>query len=321
MTSYIIRRFLFLIPLLIVMSFIGFLAINLAPGNYFDSLKQNPQISEETVRMYEQQFHLDENFVVQYFYWFVNVLKLDFGYSFVYKAPVVTVLKSRMFNTFILSLSSILFSWLIALPVGIFCAVNRNKIGDRVFSFLSFFGLSIPNFFFALLLLYLASITGILPTGGMHSVNYDQMSFFGKSLDLLKHLIIPTIVIGTSSIAGLQRLMRANMLEVLGSDYIRTARAKGLPENRVIYVHAVRNAINPMVTIFGGALPALLSGAALTEIICSWPGLGSLMLEAVMSQDLFLFAGDLLMVAALLIVGYLVSDILLVWVDPRIRYD
>jgi peptide/nickel transport system permease protein len=178
-----------------------------------------------------------------------------------------------------------------------------------------------PTFFFAMLLLYLASATGVLPTGGMHSLNYDKLTPLAKFWDLIKHLIIPVLVLSASSIAGLQRLMRGNMLEVLRSQYIMTARAKGLPEKRVIYIHALRNAVNPMVTIFGGSLSGLLSGAALTEIICSWPGLGSLMLEAVTTQDLFLFAGDLLMAGFLLILGYLIADILLAWVDPRIRYQ
>ncbi len=320
MTSYIFRRLLFLIPLLLIMTFIGFVCINLAPGNYFDVLKQNPQISEETIKLYEQKYHLDENIFVQYYYWLKGILRFDLGYSFAYRRPVATVLKSRLFNTFILSLSAFLFSWLIALPVGIYCAVHQYKLGDKLFSFFSFVGLSIPNFFFALLLLYLSSLTGFLPTGGMHSLSYPQLSPLAKIGDLIKHLIIPTLVLGTSNIAGLQRLMRGNMLEVLRNQYITTARAKGLKENRVIYIHAVRNAINPMVTIFGASLSGLLSGAALTEIICSWPGLGSLMLEAVMRQDLFLFVGDLLMTGFLLIIGYLLADILLVWVDPRIQY-
>lgn len=321
MTAYIIRRLLFFIPLLLVVTFIGFVCINLAPGNYFDSLRQNPQISQDTIKQYEQKYHLDENILIQYYYWLKNVARLDFGYSFTYKIPVFKLLKLRMFNTFILSLSVLLFSWLIAIPLGIYCAVNQYKFSDKFFSFLSFIGLSIPNFFFALLLLYFVSITGILPAGGMHSLGYENFSPWGKFLDLVKHLIIPTLVIGTSSIAGLQRLMRGNMLEVLRSQYITTARAKGLPERRVVYVHAVRNAINPMVTMFGGTLAGLLSGAALTEIICSWPGLGQLMLEAVRSQDLFLFVGDLLMISFLLILGYLIADIILAWVDPRIQYQ
>ena len=321
MTNYIIRRLLLFIPLLLAITFIGFVCINLAPGNYFDSLKQNPQISPETIKQYEQKYHLDENVFIQYYHWLSNVIRLDFGYSFANKAPVIKVLTSRMFNTIILSLAVLLFSWVIAIPLGIYCAVNQYKFSDKLFSLLSFIGLSIPNFFLALLLLNLASVTGILPTGGMHSVGYENLSLWGRFWDVLKHLIIPTVVIGTASIAGLQRLMRGNMLEVLRSQYITTARAKGLPEKRVIYVHAVRNAINPMVTMFGGTLAGLLSSAALTEIICSWPGLGKLMLEAVMSQDLFLFVGNLLMISFLLILGLLLADIVLAWVDPRIQYQ
>ncbi len=320
MLSYIIRRLLFLIPLLLVMGFIGFLCINLAPGNYFDTLKLNPQVSEKTIETYEEKYHLNQNVFIQYFQWLKNIFKLDFGYSFTYNRPVFEILRSRMFNTFILAFSVLIFSWFIAIPVGIYCAVHQYRFSDKLFSLLSFIGLSIPNFFLALLLLYLASITGVLPTGGMHSVGYSDLTFWGRSIDLLKHLVIPTVVIGTASIAGLQRLMRGNLLEVLRSQYVIAAKAKGLPEKRVIYVHALRNAINPMVTIFGGTLPALLSGAALTEIICSWPGLGSLMLEAVMKQDLFLFAGNFLMIGFLLIIGYLITDILLAWVDPRIQY-
>jgi peptide/nickel transport system permease protein len=321
MTAYIARRLLLFIPLLLVMTFIGFACINLAPGNYFDSLKLNPQVSQDTVKMHEAKYHLDKNPFLQYYYWLVNIAKGDFGYSFAYKAPVIKIIKQRLFNTFILALSVLLFTWLIAIPLGIYCAVNQYKLADKFFSFLSFIGLSIPNFFFALLLLYLASVTKILPTGGMRSVGYEAFSFWGRFLDVARHLIIPTLVIGTSGIAGLQRLMRGNMLEVLRSQYITTARAKGLPETRVVYVHAVRNAINPMVTIFGSALSGLLSSAALTEIICSWPGLGKLLLEAVRSQDLFLFSGNLLMGGFLLILGYLIADILLAWVDPRIQYQ
>lgn len=320
MATYILRRLFFLLPLLLVMTFIGFLAVNLAPGNYFDTLRQNPQVSEDTIKLYEAKYHLDKSVFIQYWYWVAGAAKFDFGYSFAYKSPVLDVLKSRMFNTFILSFSVLLFSWLIAVPLGIYCAVHQHRLGDKFFSFLSFIGLSIPNFFFALLLLYLVSITGFLPTGGMRSLNYEQFSPLAKCADLIKHLVIPTLVIGVSGIAGLQRLMRGSMLEVLRSQYVAAAKAYGLPENRVIYVHAVRNAVNPMITIFGGSLSGLLSGAALTEIICSWPGLGSLMLEAVMNKDLFLFTGDLLMTGFLLIIGYLIADVLLAWVDPRVQY-
>jgi len=320
MTAYIIRRLVIAIPLLLAITFMAFMVIHLAPGNYFDSLRMNPQVSLETIKKYESRYHLDKPPIIQYIYWLRNLIRLDLGYSFALMSPVTDVIKKRLFNTFILSLSAMLFTWFIAIPLGIFCAIRQNRISDRFFSALSFVGLSIPNFFFALLLLYLASLTGFLPLGGMRGVDYESLSGLGKFLDLLRHLIIPTIVIGTSSLAGLQRIMRGNMLEVLRLQYITTARAKGLPEHRVIYIHALRNAINPMITIFGYSLSGLLSGAALTEIITGWPGLGSVMLQAVRSQDLFLVMGSMLMGGMLLIGGNLVADILLAWSDPRIQY-
>ena len=320
MSAYIIRRLIIAIPLLLAITFVAFMFIHLAPGNYFDTLRMNPQISEETIKKYESRYHLDEPAIVQYGYWLRNIFRLDLGYSFATMSPVTTVIKKRLFNTFILSLAAMLFTWLIAIPLGIFCAVHQNRISDRFFSGLSFVGLSIPNFFFALLLLYLASLSGLLPLGGMRSANYEGFSQLGRFWDLIKHLIIPTVVIGTSSLAGLQRIMRGNMLEVLRAQYITTARAKGLTENRVIYIHALRNAINPMITIFGYSLSGLLSGAALTEIITGWPGLGTVMLQAVRAQDLFLVMGSMLMGGILLVGGNLVADILLAWSDPRIQY-
>jgi len=320
MTSYIIRRLITFVPLLLAITFVAFMVFQLAPGNYFDTLRMNPQISEETISQYESRYHLDKSPIVQYGYWLRNLLRLDLGYSFATMSPVTEVIKKRLFNTFILSLSAMLFTWLIAIPLGIFCAVHQNRVSDRFFSALSFVGLSIPNFFFALVLLYLASLTGLLPLGGMRATDYESLSALGRAWDLLRHLLIPTIVIGTSSLAGLQRIMRGNMLEVLRAQYITTARAKGLPEHRVIYIHALRNAVNPIITVFGYSLSGLLSGAALTEIITGWPGLGSVMLQAVRSQDLFLVMGSMLMGGVLLMGGNLVADILLAWSDPRIQY-
>jgi peptide/nickel transport system permease protein len=320
MRAYIIRRLLISFPLLLGMSFVTFMFIQLAPGDYLGTLRMNPLISPEIIETYEREYHLDKHPIIQYLYWLRNLLGGDLGYSFTKMAPVTKIIGGRLLNTLILSLSSILFTWMVAIPVGIYTAVHQYTWGDRVFSTLSFIGMSIPNFFFALLLLFFASATGILPIGGMHSLDYHDLSPLAKALDLLKHLIIPTVVIGTSSIAALQRLMRGNMLEVLRAQYVMMARAKGLAENRVIYRHALRNAINPMVTIFGYELSGLLSGAALTEIICNWPGLGSIMLEAVRSQDIFLVMGSMLCGGLLLIMGNLCADILLAWVDPRIRY-
>jgi len=321
MKAYIIRRLFISIPLLLAISFITFLFIQLAPGNYFDTLRLNPQISEQTIKLYESQYHLNAPWIVQYFWWLKNLLRLDFGYSFTQKNPVLSVIRTRLSNTLLLSVTSLIFTWLISIPLGIFCAVKQYRAWDKIFSGLSFVGLSIPSFFLAIILLFLASASGVLPSGGMRSANFEELSSFLKILDILRHLIIPTIVVSLGAIASLQRIMRGNMLEVLRQRYILTARAKGLPESRVLYTHALKNAINPLITIFGYHLSDILSGAALTEIICNWPGLGSVMLTAVRSQDIFLVMGAMLISGVMLILGNLLADILLTWFDPRIRYE
>ncbi len=321
MFHYILRRVLISIPLLFGISLLTFVLIQITPGNFFDTLKLDPQISSETIARYEKLYHLDKPLFQQYLHWLKNLLRLDFGYSFFYNVPVKDIISGRLVNTFILSLASLIFTWAVAIPLGIWAALRRNQFLDRFLSFLSFAGISSPSFFLAILFLYAASQWGILPLGGMRSAYYDEMSVLGKVVDLFRHLIIPTLVISLGSIASLQRLMRGNMLEVLRQQYILTARAKGLSEHRVIYRHALRNAINPLVTIFGYELSGLLGGAALIEIICNWPGLGSLMLTAVRAKDVYLVMSSMLMGGVLLLLGNLIADILLAWVDPRIRYD
>lgn len=324
MTSYIVRRLLTLVPLLLVMSFVTFMFIQLAPGNYFATLRLNPQISEETIKQLEAQYHMDKPPLVQYAYWLRNLLHWppDLGFSISQKQPVVRVIGSRVLNTLILSIASILITWLVAIPIGIYSAVHQYSIGDKIFSALSFVGMSLPSFFLALLMLYFfGSELGLLPIGGLKSPGYDQLSGLARVGDVALHLVIPTTVLAIGGLASLQRIMRGNMLEVLRMQYITTARAKGLPENRVIYRHALRNAINPMVTIFGFELSSLLSGAALLEIVCGYPGLGQVMLEAVRSQDIFLVMGSMLIGGVLLIGGNLIADILLVIVDPQVSYQ
>ncbi len=321
MTAYIIRRFLILIPLLLVMSFVTFMLIQLAPGDYFAALRMNPQISDETVAKLQARYHMDKPPIVQYAYWLKNLAQLDLGYSISQKQPVLGVILGRLFNTLLLSIATIFLVWLVAIPIGIYSAVHQYSLGDKIFSTISFIGMSLPNFFLALLMLYfLGSELGWLPIGGMKSADYDELSALRKIADVSYHLIIPVTVLSIGGLAGLQRLLRGNMLEVLRMQYITTARAKGLPENRVIYRHALRNAINPMVTIFGFELSGLLSGAALLEIVCGYPGLGQVMLEAVRSQDIFLVMGAMLISGVLLIAGNLVADVLLAVVDPRVSY-
>lgn len=321
MTSYIIRRILIAIPLLLVISLLTFALIQLAPGNFFDTLRMDPQFSEETIERYENLYHLNEPVLVQYGYWLKNLLRGDLGYSFFYNLPVSKIILSRLLNTFILSLAGLILTWGLAIPLGIIAAVNRNRLLDRLFQAASVVGLSVPNFFLAMLLLYLGSSLKILPLGGMHSANYETLSPWLQFLDLLRHLVIPALAVSFAAIAGLQRVMRGNLLEVLRQQYILAARAKGLPESRVIYVHALRNAINPLVTIFGYHLSDLLSGEALVEIILNWPGLGTVMLAAVRAQDLYLVMASMLMGGGLLLCGNLLADVLLAFVDPRIRYE
>lgn len=321
MLRYVVQRFLHMIPLLIGISFISFFIIQLAPGDFLTQQALNPQVSAERIAQERARFGLDQPIYLQYLIWLKNILHLDFGYSFAYRLPVFTLIKSRLYNTFILSLSAMIFTWVLSIPLGILSAVKQYSWLDKLISVFAFLGLAIPNFFFALLLLYMAMKSGWFPVGGMYSINYESLSLGGKIWDRIYYLILPTIVLGTAGMAGLVRQMRGNLLDYLKADFVITARAKGLSERVVILKHAVRNAVNPLITLFGFSLPGLLSGAALTEIVMSWPGLGRLMLEAVLKMDLYLVMGSLIMGAVLLILGNLVADLMLAWVDPRIRYD
>ncbi len=321
MLRYVIRRFVVAVPLLLVMTLLTFVLMQKTTGSFYDMLRLDPHISEDTINRYIRLYQLDRPVIYQYKQWVLNLLRGEFGYSFYYNIPVVSLISSRLWNTFILSFSSIVLTWTVAIPLGIMAAVHHNRWLDRLIQSLSYVGLATPSFFLALLLLFFASQTGLFPLGGMHSAQYDDLTWWGKFWDLLRHLAIPVITLSVGSIGALQRIMRGNMLEVLRQQYILTARAKGLPENRVIYRHALRNAINPLITLMGYEFSRLLSGAALLEIICSWPGLGALMLTAVRSKDIYLVMASFIMGSVLFLLGNLFADILLARMDPRIRYE
>ena len=320
MLKFILKRLVIGVFLLVGMSFLSFWLMHITPGNFFDNLKLNPQISQETVTRYEKLYGLDKPFLVQYGHWLLNVCRGEFGYSFFYNVPVSHVIVSRLGNTFILSFFSLLLTWALAIPLGIWAALRHNRFIDRFLSLCSFAAFSTPSFFLAILILYIISQWGILPLGGMHSPHYEDLSWFAKILDLAAHLLIPTVVLALGSMASLQRIMRGNMLFVLRQQYIVAARAKGLSEKQIIYQHALRNAFNPMITLLGFELSGLLSGAALVEIVCSWPGLGSLMLTAVRSKDVYVVMAELLLTSFLLLVGNFLADISLARLDPRISY-
>jgi peptide/nickel transport system permease protein len=258
---------------------------------------------------------------MQYGYWAGAFATGDMGLSFRYNAPVNNLIGQRLGNTLLLGLSSLLFTWLIAIPIGIYAAVRKYSFADKAASVVTFTALGIPEFFLALLLLFFAARTGWLPTGGMTSPIFNTLSPMGQVLDLLHHLILPTIAVSIGTIAILQRRMRGNLLDVLAEDYVRMARAKGLPEHKVIYKHALRNALNPMITILGYDIAALLSGFALVENIIGWPGLGQVMLEALQSMDMPLAMAGMMIGALMLLLGNLLADVMLSWVDPRIKLE
>ncbi len=325
MRDELIRRTLVSIPQLLLMSFITFLLIDLAPGDILAKYRFDPRISAQTVSRIEAKYHFDKPAIVQFGHWLWRLARLDLGYSFSREAEVSAVIAERFVNTLVLSFFSILFTWLIAVPLGIYAAVHQYSWSDRIMSFISYLGMSLPTFFTALLLMYLvyqgSGVPGIgaIPLGGMVSPDYEELSWLMKCVDRVAHLVLPVVVLTIYALAGLQRISRGNMLEELRKQYVVTARAKGLPENKVIYRHALRNAVNPLITLFGFSFSNLLTGAAFVEIILNWPGLGSLMLEAVRAQDTFLVMGDMLMGGVMLILGNLIADILLIVVDPRVR--
>jgi len=233
--------------------------------------------------------------------------------------PVSFLIKQKLINTLALSIASIFLTWLIAIPFGVLAAQKNGRWQDIVLSVLAYVGISLPSFFVAMLLVFFAARTMLLPVGGTTSVFALDAGGWIRFADYLRHLLLPTLALTLAGVGSLFRLMRNNFLESLGSPYITTARAKGLPESKVLYKHALRNAINPMITIFGYELSGILSGAALVEVITNWPGMGRLLLDAVLAQDLYLVMASLLIGGILLVLGNLAADLMLAAADPRIR--
>ncbi len=317
---YILKRFLQAIPLLFLVSIISFFIIRLSPVDPLGELRLNPSISQETLKAEQQRLGLDKPKIVQYGLWLKSFLKGDLGVT-VTGEKVSVKLMERIPNTLLLTTVVILLTWLVGIPLGIYAALNWKKPIDRILTVVTSIGMAIPSFFFALLLLIFAVKTGWFPTGGMTSYNFSSLSPWHKVLNIAHHLVLPVIVLFTISLSGLQRQMRGNLLDVLGSDYVKFARAKGLSENKVVYKHALRNAINPMVTLLGFEFASLLSGAALTEYVFQYPGLGRLILEAVMKSDINLVMASLMMGTIMLVAGNLIADILLKLVDPRVSVN
>jgi peptide/nickel transport system permease protein len=317
---YILKRLLQAIPLLFIISVMSFTMLKMAPIDPLAHLKANPAISYAAIESEKKRLGLDKPPVVQYGIWLRNLVSGDLGVS-VSGGSVFTLLMQRAGNTLLLNILATICTWALAIPAGIYAAVYRTTWIDKGFGLMSAVGMSMPTFLLALLLLMFALATGWLPIGGMQSSNFYQLTQLQQFLDVGHHLIIPVAVLTFIGIAGIQRQMRGNLLDVLRAEYIRTARAKGLPENVVLYRHALRNAINPLITLFGFEFSALLSGAAITEMVLAYPGLGRLTLDAVLTQDLNLVMASLMLGALMLIGGNLLADILLKFADPRITLE
>jgi peptide/nickel transport system permease protein len=321
MLRHIVRRLLHLIPMLFGITLISFIIIQLSPGDFLAEIRLNPIVSQQTVDQMRRNFGLDQPLHVQYLRWLWNAVRLDFGYSFAFQVPVIWLIGSRLMNSVLLNVAAFIVAWAIAVPLGIYTARRQYSLADNAASFTGYVGISTPTFFSGLFLLYLAFKTHWFPIGGMTSIDYDVLPWTGKVLDVAHHMILPVLVVGVFGFAGLMRQMRASLLEVLRQDYVRTARAKGLAERAVINKHAVRNALNPLITIFGFSLGSLLSGSAILENIMGWPGIGKLIVEATIQKDLYVVMASLVIGSVTLIVGNLIADILLAASDPRIRYD
>lgn len=321
MLTFILRRLFSVIPTLIGVSILSFMIMALAPGDILDTLRANPHVRPETVKELQKKFGLDRPWHVRYVKWFGNAIKGDLGESWEYHQPVSSLIASRMANTLYLSLAATVVEWLIAIPLGIWSAARQYSWIDKACSAFAFVGLSVPVILSALLLLFFAARTQLFPIGGMKSLEHDTLDFGGRMLDYLHHLILPAMALGIPGIAQYMRTMRGNLLEYLRADFVRTARAKGLSERVVVWKHAVRNALNPMITLFGYSVGSLLSGAFVVEIIMAWPGLGQMTLAALQKRDDYLVMGSLMLAAVMLIVGNLVADLLLAFADPRIKLE
>ena len=316
-----------MIPTLFGISLIAFLIIQLPPGDYLTSMVANMESSGQTVdpnqiAQLREQYGFDQPIYVQYAKWITGIVtRGDFGQSFQWRQPVSALVWGQLGTTLMITVASLLFVWAVALPIGIYSAVRRYSIGDHVFTLLGFIGLAVPNFILALVLMYASYRLFGQSVGGLYSPQFNDASWsWDKLVDLLAHIWVPIIIIGTSGTAALIRILRANLTDELHKPYVLTARAKGLPEYKVVLKYPVRIALNPFVSALGWVLPHLVSGATIVSIVLNLPTAGPLLLSSLVSQDMYLAGTFILLLGVLTLVGMLVSDLLLALLDPRIRF-
>ena len=328
MIAYVIRRCLLAIPTLLAITMISFVIIQLPEGDYLDrkiqQLEEQYGDSSSLARVEELRvrYGLDQAMPVRYAKWIWGFVRGDFGESFEYEREVNELIWERLAFTVLISVASLLFTYAVAIPLGIYSATHQYKWSDHLLTFLSFVGMSLPAFLVALALMVFAFEVFGVPLFGLFSSYYEGAPWtWGKFTDLLKHLWIPVVVVGLNGTAGLMRIMRGNLLDVLGQPFVLTARAKGLAERVVVFKHAVRIAVNPLISILGMSLPTILSGSAIVSIVLGLPTVGPLLLKSLLSEDIYLAGTLITMLSVLLVAGNLLADIALAWVDPRIRYE
>ena len=351
MTLYILRRILQVIPTFFGATLLAFVIIQMTPGNFTDRFALDPNADAQQLERLRENFGLNQPVAIQFLKWIWGIVSQGYlGESFTYRAPVTTIIMPLIVNSFSLALISLVLTYLLAIPIGVYQAVRQHSFGDQALSFLSVAGLAIPNFFFILLLIVgvlfiqndLRQVAAgeawyrplldfatydlrnglVFPVGGMRTTEiYDSLPWWQQLSDRLWHLVLPTIVITTGGLSSLVRVVRGQVLDFLQADFIRTARAKGLVERTVIYKHLLRNAISPVISGIGTVLPELVTGAGLVEFVYRWPGITPGFVAAIQQKDLYVVMGLLVLSAVLLMIGNLISDVLLALVDPRIRYS
>jgi peptide/nickel transport system permease protein len=327
MLAYIVRRLIYMFTTLVMISFIGFGVINLPPGTYLDvyvAQRQNmgTHTAQAELDALNRRYALDQPLYVQYWKWATGFVRGDFGQSFQYNRDVKDLIWERLGYTVLLSIATLMFTWAVAIPIGIYTATNQYKLGDNFATFIGMAGLSIPNFMLALILMVIAQRYFGQSVGGLFSREYiDAPWSIDKVIDLMKHLWVPVVVVGTSGTAGLMRIMRGNLLDILNMQYVQAARARGLSEPMVIIKHAVRNAIHPLIMLLGMSLPTIISGSLIVSIVMGLPTTGPMYFNALRQQDMFLAGTFLMFLAAMLVIGNFIADLLLALVDPRIRFE
>jgi peptide/nickel transport system permease protein len=325
MLIYIGRRLLLMIPTLLVISFLVFAIIQAPPGDYLSNeinecISRGEMGCSQRIEMLRKVFNLDKPFLEQYALWVVGLLQGNLGYSFEHQLPVTEVVGDRLWLTILVTFATILFTWAVAFPIGVYSAVYQYSLSDYLVTFIGILGLAVPSFLFALILLYFASVFFGLSIGGLMDPQYvDAPWSWGKIMSILAHLWIPTIIIGASGTAGMIRRLRANLLDELHKQYVMTARAKGLPFWRALIKYPLRMSLNPFIADIGTLLPELVSGAVIVSVVMSLPTTGPMLLDSLQSQDMYLAGSFLMFLALLTVIGVLLSDLALAALDPRIR--